>query len=158
MIRKMMELDLKQVQHVARKSWHDTYEGIIPREVQDQFLDQAYSDENMRRRLEHGGVWVAEADGVVTGFANFSPVNRDGQAVLAAIYLLPESQGHGIGTKLLNAGLEGLTGLRQLYVEVEKDNQKGLKFYEARGFEVVEEYDDEFAGHILKTLKMVKKV
>ncbi|AOC92143.1 hypothetical protein BARD7_02678 [Bacillus amyloliquefaciens] len=37
MIRAMKASDIKQVRQVAERSWH-TYEGIIPRHIQDQFL------------------------------------------------------------------------------------------------------------------------
>lgn len=33
-----------------------------------------------------------------------------------------------------------------------------MNFYEAKGFEIVKESDVEFDGHILKQLRMVKKV
>ncbi|MFB4163544.1 hypothetical protein ACE1TI_06790 [Alteribacillus sp. JSM 102045] len=52
-IRPMVEADIKNVQHVAWTSWHDTYEGLIPEEVQDHFLTNAYSDERMKQRLDH---------------------------------------------------------------------------------------------------------
>lgn len=44
-IREMKQEDIHAVQSVAKIAWHDTYEGIIPREIQDSFLDEAYSDE-----------------------------------------------------------------------------------------------------------------
>ena len=33
-----------------------------------------------------------------------------------------------------------------------------MNFYEAKGFEIVKESDEEFNGHILKQVRMVKKV
>ncbi len=38
------------------------------------FLDEAYSDEKMKYRLENTHLFVAEEEGEVIGFANFSPV------------------------------------------------------------------------------------
>ena len=50
-IRKMNEQDISDVKEVAKVSWHSTYEGIIPRQVQDQFLAQAYNEDMLQRRL-----------------------------------------------------------------------------------------------------------
>lgn len=118
-IREMKQEDIHAVQSVAKIAWHDTYEGIIPREIQDSFLDEAYSDEKMKYRLENTHLFVAEEEGEVIGFANFSPVRLQNEAELGAIYLLPDQQGKGIGSALLQKGLTVLKGIRKLYIHVE---------------------------------------
>ncbi|THE11646.1 GNAT family N-acetyltransferase [Bacillus timonensis] len=150
--------DTKQVQDVAKTTWHATYEGIIPLEVQNNFLKSAYNDERMKQRIERSFLFVAEVDGSVVGFANFSPVREDGKVELGSIYLYPEYQGKGIGSALLQQGIKDLDGVKEIYINVEKDNKIGKTFYEAKGFEMVKEFDDEFDGHILKTVRMALKI
>lgn len=157
-IRNMNFTDINQVQKIAKVSWNATYEGIIPLEVQDNFLKSAYNDEQMKLRLERSVIYFAEIEGEVTGFANYSPVRDDGKVELAAIYLHPDFQGQGIGTALLQRAITELDGLKEIYINVEKDNTIGMDFYKAKGFEIVEEFDDDFDGHILKTVRMVLKV
>lgn len=157
-IRKMHYEDTKQVQSIAKKTWNATYEGIIPLEVQNNFLKSNYSDESMKQRIERSIVYVAEVKGKVVGFANYSTVRDGGKVELAAIYLYPEFQGKGIGTALLQQVVKELKGLKEIYINVEKDNKIGMNFYEAKGFEIVKESDIEFDGHILKQVRMVKKV
>lgn len=157
-IRKMHHEDIKQVLDVAKTNWNATYEGIIPLEVQENFLKSAYNDERMKQRLERSFLFVAEVEGKVVGFANFSPVREDGTVELGAIYLYPEKQGKGMGSALLQKGIKDIDGVKEIYINVEKDNKIGKTFYEAKGFEVVKEFDDEFDGHILKTVRMVLKV
>jgi len=157
-IRNMKKKDIKQVQHVARTSWHSTYEGIIPREIQDKFLNMAYSDEMMKRRLKQSIMFVAEVERKVIGFANYSPVNRDGMTELTAIYLYPAYQGKGIGTALLEEGIQRLRAVKEIRLNVEQNNRIGMEFYEAKGFAAVSEFDDDFDGHILKTVRMVLKI
>lgn len=149
-IRRMLIEDTKQVQDVAKKSWNATYEGIIPNNIQENFLKGAYNDEMMQKRLSHSLLLVAEVENKIAGFANFSPVNEQGQSELSAIYLYPEYQGHGIGTALLDNGIAMLENLKEVYLDVEKDNTIGTNFYKAKGFKIVDEYDDNFDGHILK--------
>ena len=97
---------------------------------------------------------VAEADEVIAGFANFTPVNEQGQTELSAIYLLSEYQGEGIGSALLKTGIEKLKDVNEIHLEVEKENAIGTTFYKAKGFKTVDEYDENFGGHILKTVRM----
>lgn len=157
-IRKMRKKDILSVQDVAEKSWNATYEGIIPQQIQANFLQSAYSAKMMKRRLKDTHIFVSEVDGKIVGFANYSPVSDDGKVELAAIYLYPEQQGKGIGTALLNAGVEQLKGIKELSLSVEKNNHLGVTFYKAKGFEVTSEFDDDFDGHILKTVRMLLKV
>lgn len=154
LIREMVKSDIKHVQDVAKHSWHSTYDGIIPRDVQDNFLNLAYSDDMMEKRVKGSYVFVAEMDGNVVGFSNFSEVNDEGQSELSAIYLYQNCQGQEIGTALLEKGIEVLDDLKQIYIDVEKENTFGKTFYDAKGFKTIKEYDDPFDGHILKTVRM----
>ncbi|AOV07985.1 GNAT family N-acetyltransferase [Sporosarcina ureilytica] len=154
MIREMKKEDIKQVQDVAKKSWNATYDGIIPHNIQENFLKAAYSDEMMKRRLNGSFIFVAEMEDKIIGFANFTPVNNGGQSELSAIYLYPDYQGKGIGTALLQKGIKELENVKEIYIDVEKENNIGKTFYEAKGFKTVKEYDDNFDGHILKTVQM----
>ncbi|OIK11712.1 GNAT family N-acetyltransferase [Bacillus sp. MUM 13] len=154
----MQTEDISQVQHVAKTSWNSTYRGIIPLEIQESFLKTAYNDKMMQKRLEHSFFWVAEVNGEIVGYANFSAIKEEGKTELAAIYLNPEYQGKGIGTALLNEGIKQLDGVKEIYIDVEKDNNIGTRFYKAKGFKIVSEFDDDFDGHILKTVRMVLKV
>lgn len=157
-IRKMETKDIKQVQKVARISWNTTYDGIIPIEVQENFLKSAYSDDMMQTRLDRSFIFVAEVEHDVVGFANFSTVKEGGKVELAAIYLDPQFQGKGLGTALLEQGIQNIESVKEIYLNVEKENHSGRTFYEAKGFKVLNEFDDEFDGHILKTVRMILKV
>lgn len=149
--------DIIPVQNIAKVSWHATYEGIIPREVQDKFLEVAYSCYTLKQRLKKSNFYVAEVNGVVIGFENYSLVS-DRKVELLAIYLHPDFQGKGIGTTLLEYAMEDLKFLKEIYVNVEKENTIGMNFYKAKGFKVIDEFDDNFDGHILKTVRMVMNI
>lgn len=121
-------------------------------------MSSAYNDERMQQRMERSLLLVAETAERVVGFANFSPVNKDGKVGLGAIYINPEYQGKGIGSALLEHGINELDEVKEIFVDVEKENKLGIRFYEAKGFEVIREFDDDFDGHILKTVEMVLQV
>ncbi|WIY63068.1 GNAT family N-acetyltransferase [Bacillus arachidis] len=157
-VRDMNARDIIAVQEVAKVAWHDTYRGLIPQEIQDKFLGQAYSFEMMKRRLEHSHLFVVEVDDQVVGFANFSPIKYQNEAELGAMYLLPEHQGKGIGTALLQRGITYLEGVRKIYIHVEAANEKGKRFYEAKGFAALEQFEEDFEGHMMQTVRMVLHV
>lgn len=150
----MVQEDIERVQAVARKSWHATYKGIIPLTVQNNFLDSAYSDDMMDRRLAHSLVFVAEVDDLLVGFANYAKLNDQGEVELTAIYIDSEYQGAGIGTALLQAGIEEINGIERIWIDVEKENKIGRDFYHAKGFQIVKEFEDDFDGHLLQTVRM----
>ena len=122
-IRKMEIEDIRNVQQIAKISWNDAYEGIIPIAIQESFLSAAYNDEMMKRRMNHSLFFVSEVDGKMVGFANFSLVKKDGEAELGAIYLDPQYQGQGIGTALLQEGIKNLKGVKEIFINVEKEKK-----------------------------------
>ena len=153
-IRQMTNQDIEAVQNVAFESWHATYEGLIPPDVQRRFLEMAYSKDRLEKRLEKSPFYVAEGDEGIIGFANFSNVKEEGEVELAAIYLKPTEQGQGVGTKLLKQGLSELSPSK-VFVNVESQNERGKYFYLAKGFLVVDEFEEDFDGHLLQTTRMV---
>ncbi|MGM0845212.1 MAG: N-acetyltransferase family protein [Bacillota bacterium] len=154
-IREMKLADIPEVQKVAEISWNNTYKDLIPVDVQQRFIVSSYNDNMMKKRLEGSYLYIAEANDRITGFANFSKVKEDGEVELGAIYLLPEHQGRGAGTRLLAKGAESITGIKKIYINVEKANQKGVDFYLSKGFREVSEFEDDLFGHVTKMKRMV---
>ena len=150
----MTQDDIPFVQEISKTSWHTTYEGIIPRSTQDKFLQNAYSEDRLIQRLQGSPFFVAELNETLVGFAHFSNVKEE-QAELFAIYLMPDIQGQGIGTALLQHGIQVLLDATTLIVCVKKDNLKGIHFYNAKGFKILDEFEETFDGHVLKTVRMV---
>ncbi|WP_144513608.1 GNAT family N-acetyltransferase [Bacillus sp. FJAT-22090] len=153
MIRATTLDDISTVQQIAKISWNDTYKNIIPDNIQELFLEKAYSNTMLAKRMEKTIFLLAEYNGQPVGFASFTYVDEDGDAELTAIYILPEYQQLGYGRKLLQAGLEEMHTGRQLFVYVESENSGARGFYEQFGFECLEEFDEYFEGHPLSTAK-----
>lgn len=152
-VRRMVPADMAAVRHVAQVTWAHTYQGIIPEPVQAEFLRRAYADAALERRMRRDVFLVAERARTIVGFADFYPV-EPGLAELAAIYVLPEAQSAGAGSQLLATGLRALPQVRRIRLDVERDNLTGRRFYAARGFEVISETIEQFAGHDLHIIKM----
>jgi GNAT superfamily N-acetyltransferase len=158
-IRRATSNDIVAIQNIAKVTWAQAYEGIIPLDIQKTFLLNNYSEIAMRNRLDRSVIFVAEKDGMIYGFANFFALKQSAdEAELGAIYILPELQFQGVGGNLLNAGIDELKGIRRLFVVVEKENIKGFKFYDSKGFVFVNVYEEQLHGHTLKLVKMVLEI
>lgn len=82
-----------------------------------------------QRFLPANAVWVADADGLVAGYVGFDPdwINH--------LYVHPDFQGQGLGSQLLVLALaDGRS--RRLWTF--QQNARARRFYEARGFVLVE--------------------
>ena len=136
-VRRAEVADVSSVERVARATWPVTYAGIIPDDIQRRLLGSWYSPESLSRALGAPGssFFVAESKREVLGFAQFVRRAPD-TAELTRIYVLPDRQRGGVGMRLLDAGLAEFAGegLKQLTVEVERDNHNGRGFYECAGF------------------------
>lgn len=90
-------------------------------------------------------VW--EEDGNILGYAYGSlPFGRAAYRWVAAssIYLSPQAQGKGIGTRLYTA-LENVLkaqGYRKTYAIITSDNPPSLCFHQKRGFRLIGEFPD----------------
>ncbi len=147
--------DIGAVRKVARQTWADTYEGVIPEDVQQRFLGHAYSEGSLVRRMEAGVFLVAVEDGEVVGFADLSPAPAEPGAVeLAAIYVLPGFQGRGVGTRLLQTALGRLPSTKKVRAEAERENLAARRFYEARGFAETSRRTQRAFGHEFRTVEM----
>ena len=81
---------------------------------------------------------VYDQDGTIQGFASLYKNS------LAAIFVLPEFQGQGIGKQLMEK-VKSLRG--ELNLTVYKKNANSIAFYERCGFKKIREQTDEHTGH-----------
>jgi GNAT superfamily N-acetyltransferase len=133
--------DAEGISRVCAEAWRDTYAGLKPPERIEAVIAEYYPVERIAREIRSHAGWdgwmVAVEDGQVVG-AGGGGLTRPGVGEVFVLYLDPCRRGEGIGTLLLEAITEQQRrrGAREQWVSVEPDNQKGLPFYHARGFEL----------------------
>lgn len=153
-IRKATNEDVPKIKKIASMAWYDTYAKIMEAGTIAKFLEAAYNDERLERRIGDSLFLVAENEDEVIGFANF--INGT-ELFLSAIYVNPAFQRKHVGADLLEAGLEYFDEYKELFVEVARNNQLARAFYDKTGFELVREYEEELFGEKVTT-GLLKKV
>ena len=106
----------------------------------------------VRKVLAVPGVWVMEDAKAPTGF-----MLLDGNRV-EALFIDPEHQGQGLGTRLLDHARQQNPDAAELLVDVNEQNPDALAFYHARGFEVIRRSPVDDAGRPFPLLHLRKKL
>ncbi|NDC42833.1 MAG: N-acetyltransferase, partial [Chitinophagia bacterium] len=102
-----------------------------------------YAPESLAAQMQDGHTFVlVEHDGLRIGFASFSEL-EPGLFKLHKLYLLPHTQGHGVGRNVLQQLCVMLrsTGGAQLTLNVNRFNIPAIGFYERNGFLCMGEED-----------------
>jgi GNAT superfamily N-acetyltransferase len=153
---------LQIIQELAYKIWPDTYGKILSEEQLDYMLGSFYAIPALEEQMNNGHVFLLiKEEETFLGFASYELNCKDtGKTKLHKIYVLPQTQGKGIGKLLLNevesrakAGNDS-----HLFLNVNKYNN-AQEFYKAKGFEVAcEEVIDIGRGYVMDDFVMEKKL
>src|SRR5512144_1687544 len=103
--------DAAAIAAVHVRTWQVAYEHVFGADRLAALDEQVPARVERWQRLlrEEGGVWVAEDEGRVVGFAGIG-ASRDsaGEGELYSIYVLPEAWGSGAGRALMAAARAAL--------------------------------------------------
>jgi ribosomal protein S18 acetylase RimI-like enzyme len=142
-IRSATPTDIPSIQAIAHQTWFPTYGAILSEEQCRFMLDWMYSTASLHQQFTDGCHFLLLLiNDEPTGFAAFEPEGK-GVFKLHKIYLLPTTQGLGLGRKLLNAVAERVqeAGGTCLDLNVNRHNNARF-FYEKLGFFVLREEDN----------------
>ena len=125
--------DLQAVLDVGHRTWPVTYGSIAGEDYVAMGLAKWWTEDATTPAIRAGRVTVAEVDGTVVGIAVVGP--HENHLVLWKLYVLPEHQGNGIGSALMESVVARATGehpeIRLSYLE---GNTSAEAFYRSKGF------------------------
>ena len=107
------------------------YKDVIP---EDRYHEPYMSLQELRREMSEMTFFGYEEEGKVLGVAGYQPVKD--VTLVRHIYVLPEHQRRGIGSKLLSY-LMGMTTSRQILVGTWEAATWAIRFYEKHGFKLL---------------------
>ena len=153
-LRLLAKEELQLIQEIAHQTWPSTFAGILSGAQIDYMLNWMYALPMLESQLEQGhGFLVAEEQREAIGFAGFELNHLEGpKAKLHKLYLLPSSQGKGVGKSLLLEVVKRAreAGQKSLVLNVNKYNEKAINFYLAMGFLTIrQEVNDIGQGYVM---------
>lgn len=126
------------IRSIAYDTWPITYGHILSQKQMIHMLDWMYSKESLREQMEERGhcFLVAMEAGRCYGFASYELHSKKaGVTKIHKLYVLPQSQGKGVGSKLVHAiatdALDHGNGI--ITLNVNRQNN-AIEFYKRIGF------------------------
>jgi ribosomal protein S18 acetylase RimI-like enzyme len=151
-IRRATPNDASRLSEIAERAFVLAFGHLYPPADLAQFLQESYAVEQHEKYLADPGcaLWLVERDGMDVGYAlagrpctlpHDEVQPEDGE--LKRIYLLPEAQNGGVGSRLIQTAFDWLEkdGPRTLWIGVYSQNFGAQRFYERMGFEKVGGYE-----------------
>ena len=159
-IRRAEPRDAAAIADVHQQAWQGAYAGIIPHRALTSMINRRGPDwwANAIRRA--ATVLVVEIGGEIAGYTTVGR-NRARelrqQGEIYELYLRPEYQGIGLGTRLFAAARARLAdnGLKGLVVWALEENQNALAFYAGAGGRDIAEGVEIFEQKALKKVAFV---
>lgn len=131
---------VKGIAKVCAECYWATYSKFYSKDYIETVIKDFYNEERILKEVtnsfrEWQGYVVALEDDEVIG-AGGGGMITDTASEIFVLYLNPNRRKEGIGTLLLNAITKQQKALKatEQWVSVQQGNQKGIPFYEARGF------------------------
>lgn len=159
-IRPAEQDDARAIAETHAQAWENAYAGIIPHRALRAMIarrDHRWWERAIRRGTS---MQVIDMDGTITGYTTFG-LNRaralpqDGE--IYELYLRPEYQGIGLGSRLFNSARKRLLtlGCDGQVVWALEDNHAALNFYAGQGGRDVAEGYETFDGTTVRKIAFV---
>jgi ribosomal protein S18 acetylase RimI-like enzyme len=153
--------DAREMRDAWARAWRAGYRGVLSDDALGA-VDPEPDEGDVQRWRERVETWrdrmLVADDEAVVGYAHVrvtdtKPFVGDDEAGLKELYVRPDRWGEGVGSELLERGLEtpsdDVTAVR---LETLEGNDRAAGFYEAHGFRRVGERSVEVAGETYPAL------
>ena len=140
-IRTATRRDLSAIRNLLVKTWHATYDDIFGSEVVTKITDKWHSIEALEAKLAAPlSEFIVADDGKSIHAMAFASQNEK-TVELHQLYVLPASQGKGIGTELMQELFFCFDGADTMKLDVHPHNTNAVGFYRSGGFSEIGKCD-----------------
>ena len=155
-VRPARAADAADLAEVYAAAWREAYSGIIPALTLQKMIVRR-SAPWWREALSKRAMLVLEVGGAVAGYVHYAPAvgsTRSGAAEIQELYLLPEYQGIGLGSRLFSAALKRIRsrGYGRVLVRALAENERAVTFYVRRGGRLIARTEESLGGRALPCL------
>lgn len=135
---KLARADLPRVTALAEVIWPVAFDGLIPAAEIPKIVEKIYATAQLEDDVNNGHVyWIAQVNGRDAAFCG---AYREGDTVwLKKLYVLPDMQGYGLGTRLTQTAIEHFAPAKEIALFVKNDNVKAIGFYKRSGYSIAKE-------------------
>lgn len=162
-IRKAKQNDISDVAHIHFTSWHATYADLLPEAYRDKENNLSQKVAMWGKIILSSGVstWIAyDAENNNDGFISY--FTKDHECEITTLYILPQYQNLGLGTKLTNSAIDDISQHNRcisLSLWVLKTNLTAISFYEKIGFKSDGKHSEEpYEDTKIIDIRMVKSL
>jgi GNAT superfamily N-acetyltransferase len=153
--------DFPAIATLAAVVWRSHYPGIISTAQIEYMLEWMYSVPEMRMEMKDKGIHYVRllVRDKLVGFAACGPTESAGVFKLHKLYLHPDHQRRGLGSRLLVHCLVRARslGASSMTLQVNKQNGSAVEVYRRNGFRIAEEaLVDIGGGFVMDDFIMVK--
>lgn len=151
--------DLAKVEKLAREIWPKAFKEIVSNEQINFMLDWMYNLEKMQEEIKNGTVYkLIYYKNKPIGY--FAYTKNQKTIKMDKLYVIPEKQKIGIGSKVIDHIFECVTetSLDSLILAVNKKNSNAIKSYKSNDFKIVDEVNNSIGnGFFMDDYIMEKK-
>jgi diamine N-acetyltransferase len=151
--------DIPTIHKLAHSIWPSAYGSILSAEQLAYMLELIYSEQALQQQFSVQTFVLIGEGAEPLGFAAYEQFQQ--KLKLHKIYVLPKTQGTGVGKQLLKHVLQQALDkhCQALYLNVNKYNKSAIAFYIKQGFTIAyEEVIDIGNGFVMDDYVMEKQV
>jgi ribosomal protein S18 acetylase RimI-like enzyme len=132
-----MPSDADDIASLLRTSWAATYGSLLTPDELSTVAQEWHHPDRLRQQVSDPrvGFLLARTDaGALVGVATVQRSDDGATVSVLRLYVLPDFQGQGIGSQLLNRALAAFPTAQRIELQVAEGNPSGLSFWMKRGF------------------------
>jgi putative acetyltransferase len=150
-IRRYKKSDIAAIARLYYQTVHFINSRDYPEEQISAWAPRIYEDSFWRIRFKKHQVYVAEQDGIITGFAKFENTGH-----IDCFYVHHEWQGRGVGTQLM-AHIESAARRRKIHRLFADVSITAMSFFRKMGFRIVRRQKRIYRGCSFKQFYLEKR-
>lgn len=154
--------DIPTIAEIASITWAVAYKDILSDKQREYMLEMMYSFDSLHQQMKNEQTFlIAILSQKVVGFLSYElAYNKSNGMKIHKYYVLPEVQGQGVGSALLQKA-EVITisnSIEFISLNVNRFN-KAVQHYLSKGFEITKSEDIDIGnGYLMEDFVMEKKI
>lgn len=152
--------DVPEIKQVLSETWRATYSSFLSQATINTVTSVWHSPNQLAVEIQNPHIFFGVAktsDGAIIGLTTMGQITDD-LIVLSRLYVHPQYQGQGIGSRLLQAGITAFPTARTIRLEVEENNHLAYTFYYHHGFRDTESKVERVEGDVINVMVMEKLI